>query len=46
MQKKCPDREKDGRMDGETLFNRTLPATDRGPITGYFFKDFKPNYVL
>ena len=31
IQRKCPDRWKNGRMDGQTLFYRTLPATARGP---------------
>ena len=29
--RKCPDRQKDGQKDGQTLFYRTLPATAGGP---------------
>ena len=42
IQKKCPDRWKDGRMygrtDRQTLFYRTLLATAGGPVTGFYMK--------
>ena len=31
IQRKCPDRRKEGRKHGQTLFYRTLLATARGP---------------
>ena len=34
IQRKRPDRRKDGRTDEQTLFYRTLPATAGDPIIG------------
>ena len=42
--RKHPDRRKDGRKDGQTLFYRTLPAIDGGPKST--FKKLETLYLI